>query len=868
MGVVYKAEDTRLDRPVALKFLPAQLLGAEEVKKRFKREAKAAAALDHSNVCTVYEIDEAESKTFISMALEGKSLDKKIEQGPLKLDEALDIGQQIAKGLEAAHKKGVVHRDIKPQNIMVGEDGHVTIMDFGLAQLTQASLLTRPDQTMGTTFYMSPEQTEGSGTDHRTDIWSLGVVLYEMITGQRPFKGDYDKAVMYSILNEEPEPMTALRTGVPMELEILIGRTLSKDSAERPQSSSDVIAELKSLGRKLDSGRSATLTGGTLEPKPTPSFSEASDLATLTRRYRYLQALFAAVALAFFALALSQFSVSEPRPAVRKYAFEPVSLYSVGVITRRAAISPDGRHIVYLSGEQPARLWIRDLDEEVPRSLDGTEGAESRPFWSPDSRFIAFSDGERLKKVPVEGGPATDICDLIDSIYSGGTWSPDGDEIVYSTGDRDLYIVSSNGSEPKLLSEPLLTEKGDAHHAPHFLPAQSRAILYDVGSRVDRDIAVEDLETGERRILVKGSSAYYSPSGHILFNRSPGRSALWALPFSLDTLEPTAEAFPLGEGIGEASVSSDGTLVYLDSILGSEQHLVWRDRSGAALGKIGSPQPVILFPELSPDGSLIAVEASEGAAADIWIHEIDRSIKRRVTFGPGPERFPLWSPVGREIVFTSYRDSRELDLSTLTVGAARAPRVIWSSPSTAEVAPMDWSSDGQLLLYRFSNDLWVLKRNEDGEYSPEPFLQSPFREINAQFSPDGSYVAYCSDQSGREEVYVAKFPSGDDRSQVSEHGGCSPVWRPDGRELFFVAGQTLMAASVTESGAISIGTPDDLFAERTISSTGTQPAFDVTEDGERFVLVETFRPNDDAPQVVHIVENWFEEFRERERPND
>ena len=251
MGVVYKAQDTRLDRPVALKFLPAQLLGDEEVKKRFKREAKAADALDHSNVCTVYEIDEADSKTFISMALiEGESLDKKIEQGPLKLDEALDIGQQIAKGLEAAHKKGVVHRDIKPQNIMVGEDGHVTIMDFGLAQLTQASLLTRPDQTMGTVFYMSPEQTEGSGTDHRTDIWSLGVVLYEMITGQKPFKGDYDKAVMYSILNEEPEPITAIRAGVPMEFEVVVGKCLAKDPVDRYDSASDVVKDLRSLGEK------------------------------------------------------------------------------------------------------------------------------------------------------------------------------------------------------------------------------------------------------------------------------------------------------------------------------------------------------------------------------------------------------------------------------------------------------------------------------------------------------------------------------------------------------------------------------------------------------------------------------------------
>ncbi len=242
MGVVYKAEDTRLDRPVALKFLPTHLLGDAEVRKRFEREAKASAALSHSNVCTVHEIDEADGKTFIAMEfIEGKSLDSTIAEGPLKIEQALDIAQQVAKGLEAAHKKGIVHRDIKPQNIMIADDGHVTIMDFGLAQLTQASLLTRPDQTMGTTFYMSPEQTEGSGTDHRTDIWALGVVIYEMITSQRPFKGDYDKAVMYSILNEEPEPITGLRTGVPVPIEALVGKCLAKSAVDRYQHADELL---------------------------------------------------------------------------------------------------------------------------------------------------------------------------------------------------------------------------------------------------------------------------------------------------------------------------------------------------------------------------------------------------------------------------------------------------------------------------------------------------------------------------------------------------------------------------------------------------------------------------------------------------
>ena len=286
MGVVYKAEDSKLDRTVALKFLPAHLLGDEEVRKRFEREAKASAALDHSNVCTVYEIDEAEGKTFIAMALvEGESLDKKIERGPLKINEALDIAQQVAKGLEAAHKRGIVHRDIKPENIMVGEHGHVTIMDFGLAQLTWASRLTRDDQTMGTTAYMSPEQTEGSGTDRRTDIWSLGVVLYEMITGQQPFKGDYDQAVMYSILHEEPEPITGLRTGVPMQLEAHVGKALAKSPEDRYQTASDLIIDLRTVADRMRSGRSPAPTAARAPTKQNAAMSEgASEPAEPTGR--------------------------------------------------------------------------------------------------------------------------------------------------------------------------------------------------------------------------------------------------------------------------------------------------------------------------------------------------------------------------------------------------------------------------------------------------------------------------------------------------------------------------------------------------------------------------------------------------------
>ena len=361
MGVVYKAEDTKLERPVALKFLPNHLLGDAEVKKRFEREAKAAAALDHSNVCTVYEVDEADGRTFIAMSLiEGESLDKLIGRGPLKLDEALDIAQQVARGLEAAHKRGIVHRDVKPENVMVGEDGHVTVMDFGLAQLAQASRLTRADQTMGTTAYMSPEQTQGSGTDHRTDVWALGVVRYEMVVGEQPFKGDYEKAIQYSILNEAPEPITALRSGVPMELEVAVNKCLEKDLGDRYGSAAELEKDLRTLTRKLESGVSRV--------QPVAVAAEQAPRARHASRLPWLA--LAVTGLALGGLAWIQFTEPEPpRPILRRYTlFHPNP--PPGSRVSGPKISPDGRHVAYrLASRQGAGLWLWSLDQREPRLI-------------------------------------------------------------------------------------------------------------------------------------------------------------------------------------------------------------------------------------------------------------------------------------------------------------------------------------------------------------------------------------------------------------------------------------------------------------------------------------------------------------------
>ena len=896
MGVVYRAEDTNLKRPVALKFLAAHLLGDEEVKARFRREAEAAAALNHPNVCHVYEISEVEGKTFIAMAfLEGEPLEKKIEAGPLKLKDALDFAIQTAKGLQAAHGKKIVHRDIKPANLMIGEDGHVTIMDFGLALLADRSKLTRLDETMGTVTYMSPEQTYGMELDHRTDVWSLGVVIYERVTGQRPFKGHYDKAVMYSITNEEPEPMTALRTGVPMELELLVDKCLAKEADRRYQSTADMVVDLETLSEKLKSGKSTILrtsapvgidapagpalseaagpviSATAVAPDAAPSQAEPTQPpATLLSLPHQRTALLIALILALSAIAVLWFRAPEvPKQKLAvKFAFTPDSFS--GVARRRSVISPNGRHIAYVSRGQPTKLWVRDLDNEESRELDGTEGAQWFPFWSPDSQFIGFATGQELKKISVQGGPAVTLCQLPGTIYSGSTWSPDGELIVLgSINPSGLYKIPSQGGNPELLFEPARSERGGVgHNHPHFLPLEASAlsIVYDWGSRESRDIVLRNLETGEWSVLAEGSSAAYSPTGHILYQTSPFSGDLWALPFSIETLKTTGAPFPVAENAGGASVAEDGTLVYVD-LTGGAQQLVWRDREGNKLGMIGRPQRQITSPALSPDGRRVAVRGSEGGNTDIWVHDVDRPLKRRLTFHPLVEGQPIWS-ADSKLTFRSQRNGNN-DIFSRDPDGIGEPTLLVGTPLAER--PMDWSADGSYLVYSVHDptsldDLWILKRKDaGGTFEPEPFLQTRFSEILGSLSPDGRFLAYCSNESGQFEVYVQPFPAGGRTSQVSTNGGGAPRWNKDGNELFYVEGDTLIRVAVSTTPSFSVGSMAPLFSHSSfgISLTNTWP-YDVAADGQRFVLVEPVENDEAKPPAIHIVQNWYEEFRDRQ----
>ena len=645
MGVVYKAEDTKLDRAVALKFLPTHLLGDVEIKKRFEREAKAAAALHHPNICPVYEINDAEEKSFISMAfIEGDSLDKKIVQGPLKLEEALSIAQQIAEGLEAAHEKGIYHRDIKPENVIVDAKGRVTIMDFGLAQLTEASTLTKSDQTMGTVFYMSPEQTEGSGTDHRTDIWSLGVVLYEMVTGQKPFNGDYDKAVMYSILNEEPEPITGLRTGMPMELEVQIGKCLEKEAANRYHSTAETVIDLRNLAEKLKSGRSSVMSAATSVAMPTVPKSEQS--GALKQKLRISWALTAVAFLVAGVLGVQYLRKPTVHVPLRRFDVEPRGwLQPPNPIQNTFAVSPDGRWIAYVGLNPTRRLWVHDLERGESRAFAETDGAVG-PFWSPDSSTIGFAAEGELRKVSIEGGAPSRICELPETATGiSGCWSPDGGTIVFSEGSRgSLYEAPARGGRAELLLSPEDVEvsSGGAKllTTPMFLPSQagSRVVLFGLGDVRNQEFFVQDLETGLRKSLGSGARPWYSSTGHIVFQATPTQHDIWAVPFSLSELKTTGAPFLVAEGAAGPSIADDRTLVYSQSRRSGSQQFIWLDRSGARIRSIGDPQSGIGYGVLSPLDRSIAVVAGDGGNLDIWLQEVAASRRMRLTTTPADSR--------------------------------------------------------------------------------------------------------------------------------------------------------------------------------------------------------------------------------------
>ena len=912
MGVVYKAEDTRLQRVVALKFLSRDVTGAGEGADRFLREARAAAALDHPNICTVYEIQESEGETFLAMAfLEGQPLDERIAEGPLPLELACEIAKQAAEGLAAAHVAGVVHRDIKPSNIMVGKDRSgrpsVKIMDFGLAQVSGASKLTKVETRMGTVAYMSPEQSVGDDVGPPSDLWSLGVVLYEMVTGSVPFRGHYDQAVLYSILNEDPAPVTSLRSRVPMELEWIIEKCLAKAPVDRYQEAREIVTDLDLLQRRVASGRTAirplegpastsarsvtaeTVPVGALAPLPGEETGRAlPGRVGRTTGWRGRLLIAGAVVLALaIGLAVPR-TEDRPAPRVRKFTLRPVEALGLDQRVRRAAISPDGRFIAFSTSGLDGSLWLQPLERLDPIRVEGTEGARA-VFWSPDSQFVGFLTTRGIATVSVAGLSVTMLAEETGLAYASAAWSADGESIFYTKLGGQAMVVSALGG----LARPLPGISSARRTIATGLSVVAlgdggQALLYsertsDGGRVVIRPL--HDGHAGEAVQLIEGSAPVYSPTGHILYRPAMTTSALWALPFSLGDLQAVGEPFPVAQNATEPSVASDGTLVFLDDPNSGQMHLTWFNRRGEAVGRIGRPQAWLIGPRVSPSGDSVLVAGGSGRDFDLWVHDANREVLNRLTFDDREESGAIWSPDGRRILF-AQRGALELRL--VTVGRGSPDQILYEG-GHGRLTPLDWSRDGEYILVQQRGAAGP-GRPPEGSGPPDPAVpkRAPdqaregggtsigylersgetweFRELIApapfvigegRFSPDGRYIAYESNASGEFQVYVRRFPTGSERWQVTTDGGRAPAWSGDGKHLHFVRDEALHEVPVNTVGSFESGEEVRLFSHDSLVGFRRASTYSVGPGG-RFAIAGPAGAGDRLG--LRVVLNWAAEF--------
>jgi len=871
MGEVYLARDEKLRRQVAIKVLPEAFTSDPERLTRFEREARLLASLNHPNIAGIYGLEESNGIRFLVLEfIPGETLAERLAHGALDVEESLKVCRQIAEALEAAHEKGIIHRDLKPSNIKVTPDDKVKVLDFGLAKafaaeesspgaslsptLTVASL--REGVIMGTAAYMSPEQARGKALDKRTDIWSFGCVLYECLTSMPAFSGETVTDIMAAIVHNNPN-WEALPSATPANIRTLLHRCIHKDRALRLHDIADARIEID----EALSNPSMPSTLGVV-----PGKSRGLPLAWIL--------LGCLIGILTGALATQLIGWTQPQSAspsvVRLFLTLPEGERLVESLQTTIALSPDGSHLVYVAGRGGAtRLYLRSMDKLEAAALPGTEGAVG-PFFSPDGQWVGFFGDGKLRKISITGGAPFNICDSA-GVSRGASWGPD--DIIYFSPQptQGLSRVSATGGTPETVTTPEYSKGPFTHRWPEVLPG-GKAVLFTTrigisSSFDDSRIAVLSLETGKVQTLVEGgSNSRYAATGHVVFSRS---GALLAVPFDLERLAVTGLPVPILDGVQTASSSGvshftfsrNGSLVYTPGgDPGIDRTLVLVDRRGQARPLLDERRRFVL-PRFSPDGRKLAVSIG-GTNMDIWIHEIQRPTSlTRFTLDPSTDGFGVWSPDGARIAFTSYRGGYSLfwkasDLSgkdeeLLTGGDAKYPS--------------SWSSDGQLLAYvevgnQTSGNIWVLPIG--GDRKPRLFLDTPFDERSPMFSPDGKWLAYASNASGRKEVYVQPYPGPGGTWQVSTDGGEQPVWAPDGRELFYRNGDKVMVSTVSLQAAFQASTPRVLFEGRYARDfAGNFNDYDIAPDGQHFVMVKEAEQK--AATQLNVVLNWFEDLKRR-----
>ncbi|MDH3251873.1 MAG: protein kinase [Ignavibacteria bacterium] len=870
MGVVYKAEDTKLKRTVALKFLPPHLSASEQDKARFIQEAQSASAINHPNICTIHDIQEHESQMFIVMEyVEGQTLRARLESANVNLKAAIEMGIQIADGLAAAHERGIVHRDIKPENIMVRKDGIAQIMDFGLAKLHGVSRLTKEGSTVGTAGYMSPEQVQGIEADHRSDIFSLGVLLYEMFSGQPPFKGVHETALMYEIVNVDAAPASTVNKEIDPALDAIVLECLAKEPDERYQSAKEVSKELKRF--KRESGKQRVSRISRVRPVSARIPAEHDIVPGEKSRPVVLFALLGVLSTAVLVLAYFQF-FAKGQGTERTIRFPLTPPQNVSIVNS-IVVSPDGKSVVFSGrGQGKILLWLRPLDSVTPHPLNGTEGAE-HPFWSPDGRFIGFFADGKLKRVDLNGSIPTSICDAANG--RGGTWNAAGLIVFSPNTDGPLYQVASAGGEPKQLTTIDTLGNEFEHVWPFFLPDGDH-FLYSGRKERDHDnpIYLASLASGTRKEVTRSvANVMYAPPGLLVFVKE---QSLFAQRFDVDEGKVNGDPVAIAGDVGYVPLTGEAAFsVSRNGVLATgggrdvNRELTWFDRSGKGIGVLGAPGNFFDI-VLSPDGKRVAAQLWDqlGGNSDISVLDIVRNQATRFTFATTAEDDPIWSPGGKWIGFSSTKDGPPGVYRKLSTGAGSDEAL---HVSAFPEFPSDWSPDGKFILYqrqdpRTKFDLWVLP--VDRGLKPVPVAESEYNEWNGKFSPDGRWIAYSSNESGRYEVYIRSFTYGEQHTaigkwQISTNGGGQPQWRKDGRELYYISpDKSLMAVPVKSASSFEYGTPLVLFRTE-VDNFDAPNRFAPANDGQRFLI--NVPMEEVYTSLPTITVNWTAELTEKQR---
>ncbi len=864
MGEVYRARDTRLERTVAVKVLSSHLAASADSRQRFEREARTISQLSHPHICALYDVGrQGEIEYLVMEYLEGETLSSRLEKGPLPFEQVLRFGIEIADALDRAHRSGVVHRDLKPGNVMLTKTG-VKLLDFGLAKVvaplgpgsgrsattlpTQAARdLTAEGTIIGTFQYMAPEQLEGKEADARTDIFAFGAVLYEMATGRKAFAGESQASLISAIMGTQPPPISAVAPTTPRAFDRVVRTCLAKDPDQRWQSAADAARQLEWTEEEAATG-----------PAPIP----------ISARKRGREGLaWGVAAVAILAAVLSPMLRRSPASAdVVRFTLSAPSGQQLGP---SAALSPDGRRIAFIANDPSgkATLWSRSLDGLALRAFPGTENARY-PFWSPDGRSIGFFSGQRLRRVEADGGTPQTICRS--GLGFGGTWGPDGTILFSSAFGTGILAVSAAGGEP-VAATAIVASRGDSAHLwPVFLPDGRHFVL--IARNLDPEksvIALAALGSTETRPLFRtDSGAIYADPGYLLFARE---STLLAQKLDLDKLRIEGESHPVVERIRFftpetsvlASASSNGTLLY--GLWNHQKRLVSVDRKGrelANLGDVGDYEEVVL----SPDGRRAAVtkrDPTQGQNLDLWIVDAVTGVSSRFTSDRTDEFSPSWFPDGDRINYiTEHAGFYDFSERAASGGPERVVFQSKYDKTYPEISP-----DGRFLVFSSSetggfNDLaWVPLTGESRTASMNATAE--FDETFVTFSPDSRWLTYQSDESGQTEVYVRRFPSGPGQ-RVSSSGGGMPVWRRDGKELFFVSRDgMLMSVAVTEGNSrLETGAPQPLFEIRLNDTIlPFRRKYDVYPDGERFLVIRRAAESD--PDTVVVALNWTGMLRKK-----